>query len=287
MCRSLSLNFCSNCEITNKMKYHTSPSASQTNLYSDNSLYRSTSPLPPPATINCLSATTKSYKYLRKLVKFDQMDFEFAIWQMIYLFVSPQKLYRNFSYRKQTKSQFARDDPAFLVLLVLCVFVTSIGLTWILDLTFRQTVHCIAYIIIVDFILVGILMTTVMWLFANRYLRQNPNEADVEWGYSFDVHMNAYFPPLVLLHFVLLVFFHSVINSESFFSRLFGNTIWLVAIIYYIYITFLGYNCIAFLKNSRIILAPIPVVFLFYVITLVIGWNITISFVYFYQFRVL
>lgn len=132
------------------MKYHTSPSASQTNLYSDNSLYRSTSPLPPPATINCLSATTKSYKYLRKLVKFDQMDFEFAIWQMIYLFISPQKLYRNFSYRKrmysfqrglfplflalnslinvyfrcfvETKSQFARDDPAFMVLLILCVF---------------------------------------------------------------------------------------------------------------------------------------------------------------------
>lgn len=153
-------------------KYHTSPSTSQTNLYNDNSLFRSTSPLPPPATtVGCLSATTKSYKYLRKLVKFDQMDFEFALWQMFYLFISPQKLYRNFSYRKrtfahliaffskkncffsisrsfadfssifgifnwilsflnknlifskiETKSQFARDDPAFLVLLILCVF---------------------------------------------------------------------------------------------------------------------------------------------------------------------
>lgn len=126
------------------MKYHTSPSTSQTNLYNDSSIYRSTSPLPPPATTYCLSATTKSYKYLRKIVKFDQMDFEFAMWQMIYLFISPQKLYRNFSYRKrkkliifhlrkskkinisfdftETKSQFARDDPAFLVLLILCLF---------------------------------------------------------------------------------------------------------------------------------------------------------------------
>lgn len=95
------------------------------------------------------------------------------------------------------------------------VSVTSIGFTWILDLTFRQTVHCIAYIIIVDFILVGIIMTTVFWLFANRYLRQNANEADVEWGYSFDVHMNAYFPPLVLLHFVLLVFFHSQYRNST------------------------------------------------------------------------
>lgn len=29
------------------------------------------------------------------------MDFEFASWQMVYLFVSPQKVYRNFQYRKR------------------------------------------------------------------------------------------------------------------------------------------------------------------------------------------
>lgn len=133
---------------------YASPTSSQSNIYSSNSSFRSTSPLPPPATTqNCMSGPTKSYKYLRKLLKFDQMDFEFALWQMVYLFVSPQKLYRNFSYRKrewntldamerirsltrrsiplitklivclftETKSQFARDDPAFLVLLILCV----------------------------------------------------------------------------------------------------------------------------------------------------------------------
>lgn len=87
--------------------------------------------------------------------------------------------------------------------------VTSIGFTWTLNLTFGQTMYCIAYIVFVDFILAGIAVTTFTWLFSNRYLRQNANEADVEWGYSFDVHMNAFFPPLVLLHFVQLVFFNS------------------------------------------------------------------------------
>lgn len=112
------------------------------------------------------------------------------------------------------------------------------------------------------------------------------------------------------MHFCLAI---GVINSESFFPRLFGNTIWLVAIFYYIYITFLGYNCelltlslailkmtydtpntlcihssgIPFTKNSRIILAPIPLVALFYLITLIIGWNITITFVNFYRFYLL
>lgn len=124
------------------MKPPTSPTPSHANSYST---YGGASPLPTPANSSrsCLSATTKSYKYLRRLLKFDQMDFEFALWQMLYLFVSPQKVYRNFNYRKrkcastdsnnissmgksflmftETKSQFARDDPAFLVLLSVCL----------------------------------------------------------------------------------------------------------------------------------------------------------------------
>lgn len=63
------------------------------------------------------TAGAKRYKYLRRLLHFRQMDFEFALWQMLYLFTSPQRVYRNFHYRKQTKDQWARDDPAFLALL--------------------------------------------------------------------------------------------------------------------------------------------------------------------------
>lgn len=39
-----------------------------------------------------LTATAKRSKYLRRLLKFRQMDFEYAFWQMLYLFVSPQKV---------------------------------------------------------------------------------------------------------------------------------------------------------------------------------------------------
>lgn len=136
----------------------------------------------------------------------------------------------------ETKSQFARDDPAFLVLLILCVFgklkgfpmhilqisffrkidkkisfvivVTSIGFTWTLNLTFGQTIYCILYIIVVDVIIIGILTTTFTWFVANRYLRERNSESDIEWGYCFDVHLNAFFPSLVLLHFVQLIFFN-------------------------------------------------------------------------------
>jgi len=47
------------------------------------------------------SAAAKRYKYLRRLLKFRQMDFEFAIWQIINLFIAPQKVFRAFQYRKR------------------------------------------------------------------------------------------------------------------------------------------------------------------------------------------
>ena len=72
------------------------------------------------------------------------MDFEFAIWQMLYLFYKPQNVYRNFQYRKvkkynlekktflisliqETKAQFARDDPAFLVLLAALLIISTVS----------------------------------------------------------------------------------------------------------------------------------------------------------------
>lgn len=41
---------------------------------------------------NRLTANAKRQKFFRRLLKFRQMDFEYAFWQMIYLFVSPQKV---------------------------------------------------------------------------------------------------------------------------------------------------------------------------------------------------
>lgn len=41
------------------------------------------------------------------------MDFQYAMWQMLYLFVSPQKVYRNFSYRKR---EFLLHNEAYVIL---------------------------------------------------------------------------------------------------------------------------------------------------------------------------
>ena len=82
--------------------------------------------LPRPVTSKtCMTAAMKRWRYLRRLLHYQQMDFEFAFWQMVYLLSNPRIVYKNFTYRKKTKAQFARDDPAFLVLLAGWLVVSS------------------------------------------------------------------------------------------------------------------------------------------------------------------
>lgn len=63
-----------------------------------------TLPEPVPRSRNCMeryTASAKRIKFLKRLTKIGHMDFQFALWQMIYLFVSPQKVFRDFVYRKR------------------------------------------------------------------------------------------------------------------------------------------------------------------------------------------
>nr|CAD7438176.1 unnamed protein product [Timema bartmani] len=185
--------------------------------------------------LDCMSAAAKRYKYLRRLIKFDQMDFEFAFWQMWYLFTAPQKVYRNFHYRKQTKSQFARDDPAFLVLLSFWLCVSSIVFAFVLRLGFLGFVKFLLFV-------------------SNKYLiKPACQDQDVEWGYAFDVHLNAFFPLLIILHVVQLFF----------------------------------YNGLSILHKTQLLLYPLTVLAIVYIVSLVIGWNITHTLMDFYKYRVL
>lgn len=235
----------------------------------------------------CASSMEKGRKFLRRILRFRQMDFEFAIWQMINLFIAPHKVYRNFQYRKHTKNQFARDDPAFLVLLSLAFCVTSIGFGFVMKLTWLKIFKLLLWVVFVDCVAVGILIATVMWFIGNRYLvRHGKSDVDLEWGYAFDVHLNAFFPVLMILHCVQLVLINPLIAKDWFVSVLIGNTFWLVALGYYIYITFLGYNVLPFVKKSVALLSPMLLLIVIYLISLATRWNITKGLLIFYERRV-
>jgi len=248
------------------------------------------SPLPAPAAYrsSCMSAAAKRYKYLRRIFHFRQMDFEFAIWQMLYLFYKPQNVYRNFQYRKETKAQFARDDPAFLVLLAALLLVSTAGFSFVLGIHVWGFIKFLLYVIFVDLIGVGLVIATCLWYVSNKFLlKPTIREQDVEWGFCFDVHLNAFIPILVILHFVQLFIYHAIIEKEMFIATLLGNSMWLLALSYYIYITFLGYSSLNMLSRTHYFLAPLTILAVFFLFTLCLNWNLSSSLMFFYKYRVL
>ncbi|XP_071443695.1 protein unc-50 homolog [Hetaerina americana] len=255
-----------------------------------NSQFRRASYLPPPATYrqDCMSAAAKRYKYLRRLFKFQQMDFESAAWQMLHLLVAPQKVYRDFQYRKQNKAQFARDDPAFLVLLSLWLCISSVGFAITLGLGILSFLKLLLYVIFVDCISVGVVIASLLWFVSNRYLLkpQARGHEMVEWGFTFDVHLNAFFPLLLILHGLQLLIYYVLLDNDWFISRLAGNSLWLIALGYYVYVTFLGYKSLPILQGTQVLLYPLTALLLVYIVTIVIGWNISRSFMDFYHYRV-
>ena len=53
------------------------------------------------------------------------------------------------------------------------------------------------------------MVATCLWYVSNKFLMKptmNAMKQDVEWGFCFDVHLNAFIPILVILHFIQLFF---------------------------------------------------------------------------------
>ena len=152
---------------------------------------------------------------------------------------------------------------------------------------------------------------------SNRYLREqiaHSVEQSVEWAYCFDVHCNAFFPLLMLLHVLQLFLIKGVmqldavwplivslvVSQEWFVSTVAANTLWLVAISYYIYVTFRGYSgtwfgfifdkfttiaALPFLKHTEVFLYPILPIVLSYVLAIVFRWNVSMAVFRYYGFH--
>ncbi|CAO3652803.1 unnamed protein product [Cunninghamella echinulata] len=214
---------------------------------------------------------------LRRLFRFPQMDFEHAIWQMGYLLIAPSRVYRNIYYHKQTKNQWARDDPAFLVLLAVLLCGSAIAWGLVYGLGFIGILRAILFMICVDFLLVGSFIATLCWFITNRFLVHNTMthavSQQVEWAYSFDVHCNSFFPVFLILY-VVQFFFMPLLQRPSWISLLIGNLMYFISSLWYIYGTFLGYNALPFLVHTELFLYPAGISLVFFFISL-FGFNIS------------
>mmetsp|Transcript_57125 Transcript_57125/g.180812 ORF Transcript_57125/g.180812 Transcript_57125/m.180812 type:complete len:255 (+) Transcript_57125:132-896(+) len=199
--------------------------------------------------------------YLRRIVKYRQMDFEATGWLMLNLCLSPKTAYRHTTYHKQTKNQWARDDPAFVVICCALVAIAATAYCVAFGNGLWHSLLTVASAVLVDFLLLGCALATACWLLANKYLRGaslhgHTIDQRVEWLYAFDVHCNAYFPMFLALY-VLQYFLSPILLAPGFIPALLSNLLYGAALSYYHYVNFLGYNALPFLEHTELFLYPI------------------------------
>ncbi|KAF8880064.1 UNC-50-like protein [Infundibulicybe gibba] len=213
----------------------------------------------------------------RRLHRFQQMDFELAAWQLTYLCLAPRRVYRNVYFHKQTKNTWARDDPAILVLICACLFVSAIAWAVVYSYSVFETIKLACFMILRDYLLSGIIISTLLWFTSNRLLLSPPSHSTpadslVEWAYAFDVHTNAFFP-LYLTLYLAQLFLLPIILQDNWVCLWVGNTLYLAAFAQYIYGIYLGLNALPFLIRSELLLSPLLPLFTAYILSL-LGFNV-------------
>ncbi|KAF9486266.1 UNC-50 [Pholiota conissans] len=213
----------------------------------------------------------------RRLHRLQQMDFELAAWQLTYLCLAPRRVYRNVYFHKQTKNTWARDDPAILVLIGACLCVSAVAWGVVYSYRVQEFVTLAFMMILRDFLLSGVIVATILWFTANRLLlsppsHSTPADSQVEWGYAFDVHTNAFFP-LYLTLYLAQLFLLPIVLKDIWICMFIGNTLYLAAFTQYTYGVYLGLNALPFLVRSELLLSPLLPLFTAYIVSL-LGFNV-------------
>jgi len=211
--------------------------------------------------------------YAKRLLHLSHMDLEATSALMLNLIVRPSRVYRSTAWHRQTKGQWARDDPAFIAIQSALLVMAS--LAW--GIAFAggvfEVLRLVLWSVLVDYLLIGICVATALWLLANYSLRTAASAittitaaADsaetasrMEWGYAFDIHQNGFFPLFLVTH-VVQFFLAPLLLTHSTLSCLLSALLYGVACTQYLYITFLGYHALPFLRRTVWLLYPIAAV---------------------------
>ncbi|KAJ9468764.1 Protein unc-50-like protein [Diplonema papillatum] len=238
--------------------------------------------LPASAGMTASAAGPRMKEYFRRMGHFGQMDFDLVLAHMWSLILAPESAFREAKNRKLTKNHWSRDDPAFLVLLMAQIVFVCISyfvavcvplgmpFSWLLKLIFCE--------LVLNFLVAGILVSTVFWFFANKYLQgrgqMHEVRQQIEWSYAFDIHCNAFFTMLIICSGLQLLMLPWLLHP-GLLARALSNGLYAVSFSMYLYITFRGYLELPFLDNQECFLYPVFFIALCFALSLVTNFNAT------------
>ncbi|RDW87179.1 unc-50 family protein [Aspergillus mulundensis] len=255
-----------------------------------------------------------------RMLKFPQMDFEMAIWEMTSLMIAPKKVFKSIYYHVRLtlpillgspanenynrNNTWHRPDPSFAYLLSFFLLLTALAWGLAYAPSFGSTMRLFFFFVVVHFIGSSLLVSTIGYFVIGRLFGPNgaaasitglrirgrrrgaaqglftqPGEKDqLEFGYCFDVSNRAFFPLYLHLYVVQFLVLPFLTHSPSnFLAAFLGNTLYLSAVTYYTYISFLGYNALPFLHNTELLLLPILVFAILWLVSLIAGWGVVMQ----------
>ncbi|CCE64586.1 hypothetical protein TPHA_0I00800 [Tetrapisispora phaffii CBS 4417] len=210
------------------------------------------------------------------------LDFETAIYEMINLVFKPRKAFRSFYYQRQTKQQWAREDPSFFILQIALLTVSSVVWSIVYGHSFFGFLKMMINMIFIDFFLFGFTVASFFWLLLNRpmFKFRSAMQSRVEWAYCFDVHSNAFLIIWVTLYFLQFLLL-PIIRLHKWIGIFVGNTLYCFSFAHYFILTFYGYSQLAFLKNINFILFPSLAFAVIYLISL-LGFDLSKTFSFYH-----
>ena len=220
-------------------------------------------------------------EYILRMFSFRQMDFDFAASQIVDLLLRPSELVKTTRIRKQIKNQWARDDPAFVILLGGVILLST--LSYAVAFGAWNPLHLLRLLLgglVFEYLLCGCLLATFVRFYLNTHMRIqriHAVEQSIEWLYAFDVHCNALLPAFLLVstaQFLLLPILISG-SAHTVLPTVLSNTLWLAGASHYAYITFLGYSALPFIDRPERLVYPLGGVGLLYLLLLLTNCNVS------------
>lgn len=184
-----------------------------------------------------------------------------------YLLWSPSKLFKLTQWNHEIKGRYARDDPAFVMILcgLICLDFIAFDVALNTKLSLAGVLVSLLWGLVM-FMLMGVVAATLTSQIADRYFNTAARHAHAvvqrtEWFYAWDVHCGALVPVFVLLGVVQYLLL-PLLGAKGFVPALLSNALYLLALGLYFYVTFLGYLHLPFLNKDAVSLLLAPVVLL-------------------------
>ena len=207
------------------------------------------------------------YKYIGR-------NTEYYNWYLINMLIHPNNVYETNKLNHSLTQQWHRRDHSITKIVVLLNIILSI----LFAITFVSPVYFIIYVLFDVGIplIMGVIISVILFYLCKGSF----TTGDIfTVRYSYDIHINSYYCYLFVSHIIIFIF-SPILFSPSFSSTLLSNIITLISFIYYGYVTYLGYNCLPFIKISKkaLIIPSIILTFTFILFSL-LNLNVALIFI--------